>query len=96
MLLRHAGMEDDLQQEVAQFVAQVIEVAARDGVGDLVGLLDGVGRDGRKILLEIPRTAASGGAERRHDFEEPGDVAGRSHDRSLGREGMVEPETLDA
>src|SRR5262249_53823610 len=79
LLLRHAGMEDDLEQEVTQFIAQVIEVAPRNGVGDLVCLLDGVRGDGAKGRLEIPRTAGTGRAQRRHDFEQPGDIAGRGH-----------------
>ena len=79
LLLRHAGVEHDLQQEVAQFVAQIVEIAAGDGVGDLVGLLDRVGRDGREILLQIPRTAGPGRAQRRHDVEKTGDIAGRGH-----------------
>ena len=70
-LLRHAGVKDDLQQEVAELVAQVVEIAARDGVGDLVGFLDRVGRDGREILLEVPRAAGSGRAQRRHDLDQP-------------------------
>ncbi len=55
LLLRHAGMEHDLQQQVAEFLAQIAEVAARDRVGDLVGFLERVGRDGREILLQVPR-----------------------------------------
>ena len=54
LLLRHAGMEHDLQQEITELFAQVIEVAARDGIGDLIGLLDRIRSDGREILLQIP------------------------------------------
>ena len=57
LLLGHAGVEHDLQQQVAQFVAQVVEIAALDRVGDLVGFLDRVGRDGREVLLQVPRAA---------------------------------------
>src|SRR5215831_15173894 len=81
LLLRHAGMEDDLEQEIAQFVAQVIEIAARNGVGDLVRLLDGVRRDRFKGLLQVPGATSAGRAQRRHDLEQPGDVAGRGHRR---------------
>ena len=70
LLLGHAGVEHHLQQEVAEFVAEVIEVAAGDGVDDLIGFLDGVGSDGCKILLEIPGTAAAGRSQRRHDIEQ--------------------------
>ena len=70
LFLRHAGVEHHLQQEIAEFVAEIVEIAARDGVGDLIGLLDGVGRDGRKILFEIPGAAAAGRSQRRHDVEQ--------------------------
>ena len=55
--LRHAGVEHDLEQQVAEFVLEVAEVAAGDGVGDLVGFLERVGRDGREVLLQVPRAA---------------------------------------
>ena len=58
-LLRHASVEDDLQQQVAELVAQIDDIAALDRVGDLIGLLDREGRDGGEILLEIPWAAAS-------------------------------------
>ncbi len=57
LFLRHAGVKHDLQQEIAQFVAQIVEVAARDGVGDLVGLFERVGGNRRKVLFEVPRAA---------------------------------------
>ena len=63
-LLGHARVIDDLQQQIAELVLQVGEVAARDRVGDLVGLLDGVGRDRREGLLEVPGAAAAGRAAR--------------------------------
>jgi hypothetical protein len=34
-------MKDDLQQKVAELVAKVGQIAALDGVGHLVGFLDG-------------------------------------------------------
>jgi len=74
-------MEDDLEQEIAQFIAQVVEIAPRNGVGDLVSLLDGVRRDRFKGLLQVPGTAGAARAQRRHDFEQPSDVAGRGHGR---------------
>ena len=45
LLLGHAGVKHHLQQEIAELVTEIVEVAARDGVGDLIGFLDGVGRD---------------------------------------------------
>ena len=43
--LRHPRMKDDLQQKVAEFVAQIFRLAALDRVGDLISLLDREGRD---------------------------------------------------
>src|ERR1700761_7259086 len=83
LFLGHAGVEHDLQQEVAEFVAEIAEIIARDRVGDLIGLLDGVGRDARKILLEVPRAAGAGGAQLRHDVEQGLDIAGRGHGYGL-------------
>ena len=74
-LLRHPRMKDHLQQQVAEFVAQVAEIAALDRVGDLVGLLDRVGRDGRESLLEVPRAAGPRRPQRRHDLDEAADIA---------------------
>ena len=48
---------------------EVVEIAARDRVGDLVGFLDGVGRDGLESLLEVPRAAGHRRAQRRHDLD---------------------------
>src|SRR3569833_4398506 len=59
-LLGHTRMKHDLQQQVAQFVLEVMELAARDRISDFVRLLDSVGRNGREILLEIPRTTGAG------------------------------------
>ena len=39
-LLRHAGVKDDLQQQIAELVAQIRDLAALDRVGDLIGFLD--------------------------------------------------------
>ena len=74
LLLRHAGVEDHLEQQVAEFVLQIREIAALDGVHDLVGFLERVGRDGREILLQIPGAAGPGRAQGRHDLQEPRDV----------------------
>ena len=54
------GVEDDLEQQVAELVLQVGEVAAGDGVGHLVGFLQRVGRDRREGLLQVPGTAGPG------------------------------------
>src|SRR5215470_14583934 len=79
LLLRHARMKHDLQQEIAELLAQVCKIATRDRVRDLVGFFEGIGRDRREILLQIPGATSTRRAECRHDFDEPADVAGRFH-----------------
>ena len=75
LLLGHARVEHHLQQKVAELVAQIDEIAARNRVGNLIGLFERVGRDGREILLEVPGAAGHRRAQRSHDFEKAGDVA---------------------
>ncbi len=78
-------MIDDLEEQVAELVLQPVNVVARDRVGDLVSLFDGVGRDRFEALLHVPRTARIGIAQARHDVQEIGEImfAGRivSHGR---------------
>src|SRR5882757_852445 len=72
---RFAGdlrMEHHLEQQIAQFAFQLFHVAAFNGIGDLVGLFDGIGRDAGEGLLPIPR-AAVGRAQTRHDRKQFGD-----------------------
>ena len=69
-------MEHHLQQQVAEFLAQVGKITTVDGVGDLVGFLDGVGQDAVEILLQVPRAAAFRIAQARHDGEQALDAVG--------------------
>ena len=62
----HLGVEEDLQEEVAEFVLEVGPGAALDGVEDLVGLFEGVALDGVEGLFAVPG-AAAGGAQAGHD-----------------------------
>ena len=57
-LLGHAGVEHDLQQQIAQLLAERRRVAGLGGLGDLVGFLDRVGRDGGEALPDVPRASA--------------------------------------
>src|SRR4029453_8610447 len=52
------GEEVDLEEEVAELVAQLLVVAALGGVRDLVGLLDRVRDDRPRRLLAVPGTVA--------------------------------------
>ena len=76
MLLGHARVECHLEQKVAQLVLEIVQVTARDGVSHLVGFLQRIGRNALEILLQIPRATAAGRAQRRHDLDQPGNVAG--------------------
>ena len=55
--LSHAGVEDRLEQQVAQLALQLPHVLPLDCVGDLVGFLDRVRRDRLEGLLDIPWAA---------------------------------------
>ena len=69
--LRHSCMKDDLEQEVAEFAAQIAHVATFDRVGDFVGFLDCVWGDGGEVLRRVPLAARLRVAQARHDREKP-------------------------
>lgn len=71
----HLGVEDDLEQEVAQLVLQGSHIAMLDGIRHLIGFLDGIGRNGREALLHVPGATARGIAQTGHDLEQPVDIA---------------------
>ena len=77
---RHAGVEHDLEQEVAELVLEVGEIAARNGVGDLIGFFERVGDDGREILLPGPKGSRSPGVR---------SAAMISRSRPMSREGVM-------
>ncbi len=62
----HLGVEEHLQQKIAQLVLQIGPGAALDGVEDLVGLLQRVALDGVEGLFAVPGTAARP-SQTRHD-----------------------------
>ncbi len=64
-------MIDDLQQQVAELFLERRHVVALDGVGDLVGFLDRVRRDGPEGLVDVPGAAVLAVAQPGHDGEEP-------------------------
>src|SRR2546429_9966310 len=57
-LLEQQGEEVDLEQDVAELVAHPLVVAVLDRVGQLIGLLDGVGHDRALVLLAVPGALA--------------------------------------
>ncbi len=68
-LAGHLRMKHHLEQQISQFILEMLRVAALDGIRHLVGLLDGVRRNAGKGLLPIPG-AAVGGSQPRHDGEQ--------------------------
>ncbi len=61
---------DHLEQQVAQFLAQLREIPLLYGVRYFVGFFQGVRDDGRVALLEIPGAAEFGIAQARHEVEQ--------------------------
>jgi len=59
-----------LEQQVAQLALQVIEVATFDGVGDFVGLFQGVRDDARVGLLDVPRAPVLRVAQAIHQVQQ--------------------------
>ena len=52
--LGHLRVEHDLELQIAELVGERVHVVARDGVGDLIGFLDRVGRDRRRTSARCP------------------------------------------
>jgi hypothetical protein len=80
-LLGHLRVEHDLEQQVAQFLAQRRHVALGDRIGNLIRFFDRVGCDRREVLRAVPR-AAAGPAQSCHDPREAvefGSGGGSSH-----------------
>ena len=61
------GIEDDVQHQVAQFLAHILVVLFDDGIGELEGLLHGEVAQSVESLLTIPRTFFT---QFVHDFEQ--------------------------
>ena len=69
LLLRHSRVKDDLEQQVSELAPQSGHVLARYGIGDLVGLFNGVWRYGGKGLLAVPGTTVLLIPQPRHDIK---------------------------
>jgi len=69
-LLGHACMEHDLEQQIAKLAEEIRHIVALDRIGDFVGFLDRVRRDGVESLRDIPFAAVLRAAEAGHDAEE--------------------------
>lgn len=56
----HLGVEDGLEQEIAEFFAEAGPIAFVDGIEDFVGLFEGVLLDGVEGLCPIPGATIGG------------------------------------
>ena len=70
LFLRHLRIEHHLEQQIAQFTAQIVKIFPLDSIEDLVGLLKGVRGDSGKGLLFIPWAAVFRVAQAAHDAEQ--------------------------
>jgi len=69
------GMQHGLQQDVAEFIADLGRIAAADGICHLVGLFDDVWDKGGVRLLHVPR-AATRRTQAVHDVTQAGEGIG--------------------
>ena len=63
-------IEDDVQQQVAQFLGNVVHVVRQDGVGQFISFFDGIGAEGIEGLLAVPGALF---AQVVHDVQESGE-----------------------
>ncbi len=81
----HLRVEDDLQEEIAELVADRVGVTTVDRLEELVRLLKEVARQGLVALLTVPRTPAGPAqpGHHLHEIEEPSALFRRRH-RTVG------------
>ncbi len=68
LFLTQLGVENHMQQQVAQLLLDSLHVAVGNGVGQFVGLLDGVAAQRLEGLFAVPRTFAAQGV---HHLQKP-------------------------
>ncbi|MNQ98607.1 hypothetical protein D3C85_1143070 [compost metagenome] len=81
LLLAQLCVEHHLEQQIAEFALQSFPIPGFDGIGHLVGLLQGVGHYGLEILLEIPGATPLRITQLSHDLEQLGQVVTLGHER---------------
>jgi hypothetical protein len=69
-LLGHAGVEHDLQQQIAELILKRVKIALMGGLRHFIGLLDRMARDRFEVLFDVPRTAGHRMAKLRHDVDQ--------------------------
>ena len=68
-LLRQLAVENNLHQQIAEFLGHFVVVVRLDGVNQFIDLLDGMAAERAMVLLAVPRTARRR-AQPGHDFEQ--------------------------
>jgi len=68
---REIGVENNLEEKIAEFFAQIGVIGLGDGVDRFAGFLEETGAEGFVRLLAVPRTAL-GRAEEADDGAEAG------------------------
>src|SRR5262249_39044232 len=75
-LLSKLRMINRLKQQIPEFLTEVRNITARDGIGDFVSLLEGIGSNRIEALFEVPWAAGLGRTQRLHYRAECFDAAG--------------------
>src|SRR5712691_11040794 len=88
--LGYLAVEDDLEQDVPELLADMARLALVDGLEGFVGFLDQIGLEGGVGLFAIPGATAlapEAAHEGEQGFEE--NTGGVSHQRSLNRASII-------
>lgn len=67
--LRHLRVKHHLEQQVAQFAAQIVKILTRNRIQYFIGFFQRIRRDAGEGLLFIPRTAVFRVAQALHEGE---------------------------
>ena len=67
--LGQLAVEDNLQEQIAEFVEHLVVVARFDGIHQFIDFLDGVESQRFMVLFAVPRTTR-GRPQPRHEFEQ--------------------------
>ena len=76
LLRTELGIEDHLEEHIAEFFLHVGPVPGLDRRGEFVAFLERGRHDGCEALLEVPGTARGRVAEALHDAQQVMDVVG--------------------
>jgi len=80
-LLGNAGLENNLEKEIAQLFLQIVHVAARNGVGYLIGFPRSYKGLWSRMSVRGPMRNPSPTAQGLHDLNKPLSLTGRLHQR---------------